>query len=180
MEKLRDRRPRSDHEKIEHLVETCYDDVLSYCRRHTGNRDDAQDAAQETFLKFVNAYDRYSDRRKPLAYLFTIARNVCIDMHRSVREEVREDGESWVDDIADETDAIGEVDLDLLIRQLPPELGEVIELRYGQGLRVKEVAAVCGISRYKAMRRIDRALETLRRSFQLERSEKEEVGERER
>lgn len=129
---------------------------------------DAQDAAQETFLRFLRNYARYSDRGKPSAYLITIARNICVDLHRA-----RGCAGELIDiDPADSSDEIGAVDLDLLVRQLPPDLGEAIELRYGQCLKVKEVALVLGVSRFSAMRTIDRALKMLRSGLQPE----EEAG----
>ena len=54
---------------VKRVVETHYDDVLVYCRRHTQTIDEAQDATQEVFLRFVRTADRYRDAGKPLAYL---------------------------------------------------------------------------------------------------------------
>lgn len=157
-------------EEIGALVESYYDDVLSYCRRHTCTMQDAQDATQETFLRFVRTFANYSDRGKPLAYLITIARNVCIDVRRSCGPSC----EPLDIDIADSSDEASAIDLGLLIQQLPADLREAIELRYDQGLRVKEVALVLGVSRFSAMRTIDRALKVLRNGLRPDES-KEEV-----
>lgn len=59
-----------------------YDDVLRYCRRRLSSWDDAQDAVQEVFLRLVRSGALYERRGKPLAYLYTIARNVCAEAHR--------------------------------------------------------------------------------------------------
>lgn len=172
MRRLRDQSQRSDREAIEHLVNAHYDDVLSYCRRHTCNWEDAQDAAQETFLRFVHNFKRYIDCGKPLAYLLTIARNVCIDRYRS-NDDRCEPLEVDVEDCSNEIDA---VDLGLLVEQLPADLAEAIELRYGQGLKVKEVAVVLGVSRFSAMRMIERALKTMRDGLQFDESGGKEVN----
>ena len=63
-----------DGEAFDRLVEEHYDDVLAYCRRHAPFYDDAPDVAQEAFLRFVRSGRSPLDG-KPLAYLFTIARN---------------------------------------------------------------------------------------------------------
>ena len=47
-------------------------------------------------------------------------------------------------------------------RRLPRAQREVLELRYGQGLRVGEVARALGVSRFAAARTISAALEALR------------------
>lgn len=72
-----------DRADVKLVVEAHYDGVLAYCRRHTQTLDEAQDATQEVFLRFVRTADRYHDAGKPLAYLLTIARNVCIDVDRA-------------------------------------------------------------------------------------------------
>ncbi len=65
------------------LVEAHYDDVFAYCRRRMRTADEAQDATQEVFLRFVRTADRYRDAGKLLAHLLTIARNVCADVGRA-------------------------------------------------------------------------------------------------
>ena len=66
-----------DGEAFDRLVEEHYDDVLAYCRRHAPSYDEAPDVAQEAFLRFVRS-GRSPIEGKPLAYLLTIARNLCI------------------------------------------------------------------------------------------------------
>ena len=73
-----------DGEAFDRLVEEHYDDVLAYCRRHAPSCDEAPDVAQEAFLRFVRS-GRSPVEGKPLAYLFTIARNLCIDASRAKR-----------------------------------------------------------------------------------------------
>ena len=138
------------------VVEEHYAAVLAYCRRHTPSTADAEDAAQETFLRFVRCRPTYRDRGRPRAFLLTIARNVCVDQAR-LRQ--REPAELTCEPTAAEAP---DPDLALALEALGPEAREVIELRYGQGLRVGEVAQVLGLSRFAATRRINRALEALR------------------
>ena len=73
-----------DGEAFDRLVEEHYDDVLAYCRRHAPSCDEAPDVAQEAFLRFVRS-GRSPVEGKPLAYLLTIARNLCIDASRAKR-----------------------------------------------------------------------------------------------
>lgn len=138
------------------VVEEHYAAVLAYCRRHTPSAADADDAAQETFLRFVRCRPTYRDRGRPRAFLLTIARNVCVDQAR-LRQ--REPAELTCEPMSKDAP---DPDLMLALEALDPEAQEVIELRYGQGLRVGEVARTLGISRFAATRRINRALEVLR------------------
>ena len=122
-----------DGEAFDRLVEEHYDDVLAYCRRHAPSYDDAPDVAQEAFLRFVRS-GRSPRDGKPLAYLFTIARNLCIDAARARRLPV---GPLDVDvpdgsPDADPAMAIGGGEVDALVDALPPELRDVVELRFGE------------------------------------------------
>ena len=146
-----------DEESARRVVEAHYDDVLAYCRRHTPSPDEAADAAQETFLRFVRSLPSYRDRGKPLAFLLTIARNVCADVYRRR-------GRVWeqLDEEIPAPEAPDESGVREALNALSADQREVLELRYDQGLRVVEVARVLGVSRFAAARRISAALDALK------------------
>lgn len=54
-----------------------------------------------------------------------------------------------------------EADLDEALAGLPDDLREAVELRYGSGLEVNEVARALGVSRFAVRRRINAALRLL-------------------
>lgn len=156
---------RSDaEERACELARTYYGDVYAYCRRRSATPEDAQDLAQETFLRFVRAQRtrRYRDAGKPLAYLLSIARNVCIDASRKRRFDQVPFDEAAHDfsDPAAGAGASSAVSAALL--RLDPDEREILELRFDQGLGVGELAAVLGVSRFSASRRIKRALSDLK------------------
>lgn len=142
------------------IAEECYGDVLAYCRRHAPAGHEPADLAQETFLRFVRAR-RYRERGKPLAYLMRIARSVCVDASRKRQlETVRLDF-----DIPAEERSAQELELDAALSKLPDDMREAVELRYGSGLGVNDVALTLGISRFAARRRINAALKLLEASL---------------
>lgn len=155
------RQPRQD--EVRRIVEAHYADVLAYCRRHTGSSDEAQDAAQETFLRFVRSAPTYRDRGKPLAFLLTIARNVCVDAARAHARDWGELPEELPDPAAAaEGETEGPSGLASALRALSRPQRELLELRFGQELKVGEVARMLGVSRFVVSRRISAALEALR------------------
>lgn len=151
---------RGGADEAERLVGEHYADVLRYCRRHAP-AGFAEDAAQETFLRFVRARARYRERGSARAYLVTIARNVCADMARSRAVAWEELPESLADE-GEPGDADDARDLAHALALLPRSQREALELRYGQGLRVGEVALALGVSRFAASRAISSALGALR------------------
>ncbi len=146
--------------EAERLVGEHYADVLRYCRRHAP-AGLAEDAAQETFLRFVRARSRYRERGRARAYLVTIARNVCADMVRRYAAGWDELPES-LSGGGDPGDADDGRDLTAALARLPRSQREALELRYGEGLTVGEVGAALGMSRFAAARALSAALEALR------------------
>lgn len=146
-----------DGDEARRIVEEHYDNVLAYCRRHAPTPEDALDAAQETFLRFVKSLPTYRDRGKPLAFLLTVARNVCADAYRR-----RERSWEQLDEEAPASNDRDESGVGDALRALSAEQRELLELRYDQGLRVQEIARTLGISRFAAGRRISAALEALK------------------
>lgn len=154
---------RGGADEAERLVGEHYADVLRYCRRHAP-AGLAEDAAQETFLRFVRARARYRERGSARAYLVTIARNVCADMARSRAVAWEELPDSLAGE-GEPEDADDARDLAHALALLPRAQREALELRYGQGLRVGEVALALGVSRFAASRAISSALGALRESL---------------
>ncbi len=149
-----------DPDRAREIAEECYDDVLAYCRRHAPAGHEAADLAQETFLRFVRAQG-YRDRGKPIAYLMRIARSVCVDASRKKQLETV----SLEFEVAADEQSGCEMDLNHALARLSCELREAVELRFGLGLGVNEVARALGISRFAARRRIAAALTALEESL---------------
>lgn len=74
-------------------LEELYDKLLKYCYNKTHDRYLAEDIVQDTFVRFYSNHT-YKETGKKLAYLYTIARNLCIDSYRQPRiiniDEVKE------------------------------------------------------------------------------------------
>lgn len=152
------RRRIGEHE-ARRIVEENYESVVAYCRRHAPSPQSAEDLAQEVFLRFVKKRSSYADAGKPLAYLLTIARNLCIDAARASTRAPRVS----LDDIEEpSTSDEYPVELESLLAGLSPDDREVVELRYDQGLGVGEIAQVMGMSRFAVNRTLKRALAQLR------------------
>lgn len=158
--------PRNDDTRLSpdqarKIAEECYSEVLAYCRRHAPAGHEPADLAQETFLRFVRAQG-YRERGKPIAYLMRIARSVCVDASRERRLETV----SLDFDVPAEEGGERDAELTGALARLPDELREAVELRYGLGLGVGEVAHVLGISRFAARRRINAALKLLQEDLE--------------
>lgn len=71
-----------DAQAFSELVEIYQRPVYNLCYRMLGNAQEAEDAAQEAFLRAFNGIKRYDPDRKFATWLLSIAANYCIDQHR--------------------------------------------------------------------------------------------------
>jgi RNA polymerase sigma-70 factor (ECF subfamily) len=76
------RAQQGDTESFSRLVELYNRSIFNLCYRMLGNANDAEDAAQEAFIRAYKAIHRYDPSRKFSTWLMSIASNYCIDQHR--------------------------------------------------------------------------------------------------
>lgn len=76
---------RGDSQAFTCLVETYQRPVYNLCYRMLGNAEDAEDAAQETFLRAYKSMRRYDSNRPFSTWLLSIAAHYCIDQLRRRR-----------------------------------------------------------------------------------------------
>ncbi len=144
--------------------------VYRYLRFHLPTADAAEDATSETFLKAVQAADRYDPARGSLrTWLLTIARNTLHDHLRRTRVRnhvpLAATRDLACDAPSPEERLLWEEEVGRLlaaVAALPARDREVIGLRYGSGLDGSEVAEVLGIREAAVRTRLWRALARLR------------------
>lgn len=141
-----------DEEAMENFVQKYYPKILQYCRYHCPDRESAQDLTQETFEHFFKSLVKYRNNGKALNYLYTIAKNLCIDWTRkSGRQVIESSGEEAdrIENIAGETDMADRITERVIIEsalaKLPDELREVVILHYFQDCSMREIAAILQI-----------------------------------
>lgn len=82
---------RDRNAALESLFERHYQRVALWCLRWSGNRDQAQDLAQEIFIKVQRGLDNFDGDAKFSTWLYTICRNHCFNASAKSREFVEFD-----------------------------------------------------------------------------------------
>lgn len=140
-----------------------YNRLLRYCYMKTNDKFLAEDITQEAFLRFWQSRS-YRDTGKELAYLYTIARNLCID---EFRKPVCEDIDNHEEIAGPGPGASGiSIEERLVLKEalekLPAELREMVVLKYVSGMSDAVIGQLFGISRFAVHRRIRSGLSILR------------------
>lgn len=162
-----------DADALNRLIERHYDSIRRYCYWKTRQAELAEDLTQDTFYRFCRALPRYAHKGKCRAYLYTIARRLCVDALRDKPpeplERVPEARLGSAHSAEEEAEAhFRSAELLLMLHELPPELQEAVILRYSYGFRYREIAAVTGVPLYKARLRVERGLAALKKKLREE------------
>lgn len=159
--------------------------IHSYIYFMVRNKELAEDIFQETFVKVIMTIKqgRYTENGKFKAWITRIAHNLVIDSIRQERNEnTISNDEVEVDLFNDMKLCDGTVednlvrrqvlsDIKKLIRHLPDNQREVLEMRYYQDLSFKEIADITGVSINTALGRMRYAILNMRRMAEESRME---------
>ena len=150
-------------------IEQQYDKLLRYCYMKLRDRALAEDLTQETFIKFFESKD-YHSIGKEMAYLYTIARNLCIDSFRKQKDELIEDLPAKIQEMPESRDKVesivDRVSIEQALDRLTADEREAVVLRFSGELSVEDIAKSMDISRFAVRRRILSALEKLRKEME--------------
>lgn len=169
-DKLVRRMAAGDEDAAEALVARYYAEILRYCRWHAPTVALAEDATQETFLRFIRYAGRYEGRGKLRALLYQIARHTCIDMarRRSLDDVPLENAPEPVCEDANFAEAQSRAALRELVRTLPKTQREIVLLRFAQDLTLREIAEITELPLRTVQSRLRAALKNLRTIYEKE------------
>lgn len=71
--------------EMEEIISAYYEQIYKFCYWKIQNSDEAQDITQDTFIRFLDAAQTYSDIKRPKALLYTIANNLCLNWAKKAR-----------------------------------------------------------------------------------------------
>lgn len=140
---------------LDHLIEIYQHRLLRYLLFLTGKREVAEDLFQETWMRVLMRGGQYNGKARFDTWLFTIARNLVIDLSRkrtmsSLDEmsEVAEDGRAF--EIATDGPSPHEefqlsedrAEVAAVLLTLEPSYREVLVLRFHEELSLEEIAGV--------------------------------------
>ena len=146
---------RQDPELLDQLIETYQHRLMRYLMFLTGKREVAEDLFQEVWIRVLRRGSQYNGTARFDTWIFTIARNLVIDLSRKrtmasldeMREagederpfEIAQDGPSPLEQFQYREDA---AELATVINTLEPSYREVLTLRFHEEMSLEEIAGV--------------------------------------
>ena len=153
--------------------------VYRVAYQFAGNHHDAEDIAQEVFIKVYRSLGRFRQDAQLTSWMYRIVMNACID-HRRRRGPAGaapfgEEAEHRMLNTPEEAPGpeerayageLGEV-LDAEIKRLPPGQRVVFVMRHHQGLKLGEIATALGLAEGTVKRQLHAAVHRLRQALTL-------------
>jgi len=166
-------RAKKNPQAFGELYEKYFDRIFNFIYRRTDDEDLTADLCSQAFLVALKNVNRYQFRGVPFsAWLYKIASNEVNKHYRKrknvnvfsieemrVRELLDQANEEYDDEIIQR--------LMNYLRDLPTEMLEVLQLRFFEDKDFKEIAFILDITESGAKMRTYRALDRLRRNFNL-------------
>jgi RNA polymerase sigma-70 factor (ECF subfamily) len=166
------------------ITDASRDDLESLVREHARfvykvafsvlrNHHDAEDAAQETFLRFLRCRKKWADIRDRRAWLARTAWRVAIDRRRNTPEVSLDEAAEAVLNLRDQGAGADEIAanaqmmalLERLIAALPRDLRDAMTLSMVEEMTSVEISEVLGIPKGSVRTRLLRAREILRQKL---------------
>ncbi len=154
-----------DRQAFAQLVDVTYARSLRFALHMVGNREDAEEAVQDTFVRVHRNLDRFRDDARFEPWLFRILANRC----RTVLEKrKRHSVVIQYGDVPDRIGAVEEAERDWteevykVLDTLPAEQREAFLLRHVEDMAYEDIAAITGVGLSALRMRVKRACDALR------------------
>lgn len=164
-------REGSDGPAFVALVERFRQRVWRICYRLLGNEQDANDAAQEVFVRLFLNRAKFAGRSKYATWVHAIAVRTCLTIRRGrgrrQRHEDTTSDEAWADRPQNRERATPGLSLDLMhmLEILDEEDRAMLILKYAEGYDYEELAEIFDLSVSACKMRLSRAREKLQQKF---------------
>jgi len=165
--KIIERVQQGDTKAFSYLVGKYQDVVFSIALKVLKNREDAEEMAQETFIKAYRSMASFRGRSKFSTWLFSIAYNTCITSVRKKKIRTKSIDDVQVNDEEENWDKSGLSEeerskmLEMALKRLPEEEYTMILLFYYEDLGIEDVSKVMGLTESNVKVRLFRARKKL-------------------
>jgi RNA polymerase sigma-70 factor (ECF subfamily) len=162
---------RGDRDAFQALVERHRGLVYRVAYQYAGNYQDAEDIAQDVFLKVYRSLDRFRQDAQFTSWLYRIAMNACVDRSRrrnpadpndqsddlllsTASSDPNPESRTWAGEIGEAVQAA--------VDRLPPRQRVIFIMRHFEELKLSEIASALGLAEGTVKRQLHAAVHRLR------------------
>lgn len=139
------------------MYEKCSKAVYGVCLMYLKNRDDAEEAVSESFVRLMENKPEFESESHAKAYLMRAAVNICKNFLKSGwRKQVQNDDVLMYMTSPEEESIMNEV------LSLPPKYRVIIYMHYYMGYSTKEIADIMNMSQSTVLSRLSRGRNKLK------------------
>ena len=148
-------------DSIESIINTYGDMLFRLCLITLGNSHDAEDAVQETFIRYLQKAPEFKNTEHEKAWLITVATNKCKDILRfkSKHQQIS------FDDINEFTTDSHGSDIIEALMTLPEKFKTVLILYYVEGYSTEEIARIIKRTKSAVKMRLQKGRHLLKEAY---------------
>ena len=153
---------------LERIYEERKQELFRFLYVILGDKQSAEDALQETFLKAYMHRGKYAEMQQEKAWLYQIARNTAYDILRKRRKEFPIEKELLYDEIEkhiQHEDTYGHLAYMEMISELSVIDREIVSLKVIAGLTHREIAKTLHMTTGSVKKRYERALNKMKVTY---------------
>lgn len=153
-----------DTRSLELLYRAAAPGVYAYALSILKNRQDAEDALQEAFLSIYNNAASYRSQGKPMAWIFTIAKNLCLKRLADLQRQSSTPVEDW-NCFTPATTPDDRLVIEACMKLLSDEEQQIVVLHAVSGFKHREIASMLQLPLSTVLSKYHRALKKLKASL---------------
>lgn len=164
LEKLLRQVARGNRDAMGGIYDMTYTAIYGFVFSMLKNAEDAEDVLQDTYIKICLNADNYSSQGKPMAWIFTIARNLSLMKLRG-RKRMEDIPEYEWEQIAAKNTAFGTEDqmvLKAALSRLSEEENQIILMHAVSGMKHREIAELMQMPLATVLSKYNRGIKKLK------------------
>ena len=144
--------------------------VFAYALSILKHRQDAEDVLHDCFVQIYQSADQYRSSGKPMAWILTITRNLCMQKFRRESKVIDLPEDDW-EKYLETREGMSVEDKHIIkacMRKLPTEDLQIVLLHAVAGYKMREIAEMLGIPISTVLSKHSRAIRKLKQSLEEE------------
>ena len=155
---------KGDMEAFEQLYHATHTSVYAFALSILKNSHDAQDVLHDCYVAIHGAASTYRSSGKPMAWIITITKNLCLKLLREREKTAALSLEDWKDhvDLCTQMTADDKVVIEQCMERLSDDERQIVVLHAVAGFKHREISQMMDLALATVLSKYHRAIKKLR------------------